>query len=117
MFFRNGRDCNKGGARVKKIVGIFVVLGLAVAAWASATYYIGGEVEKQYFAFLDQYSRQQPYVVLKNKSYRRGFLQSTAETVVLLIRSGRIPPLASFWCIPCGTGRSLSGKPRTAACF
>ncbi len=69
---------------MKKIIGIIAVMILAAAAWAGATYYIGGEIEKNYCAFLDQYSQQQPYIVLEKKSYRKGFLKSTAETVVTI---------------------------------
>lgn len=66
---------------MKKLVIVIVVVLLAVAGWAGATYYIGGEVERRYQAFIEENASWGP-LRLENRSYQRGFLASQAETLV-----------------------------------
>lgn len=64
---------------MKKIVTFLVIP--AALVYALAAYTLGGQVRDRYFSFLDEY-RQYGMVSLSNHSYERGFLSSTAQTLV-----------------------------------
>ncbi len=59
----------------------FVVLLLLAGVYAGSAYIFGGQVREQYFSFLKKYERY-GIVSLSNHSYERGFLSSTAQTLV-----------------------------------
>jgi len=60
---------------------LIAVVLLGVVGWAGATYVVGGRVEKQYFALLNQYQQWGP-VSLTSQGYQRGFLSAKAQTRV-----------------------------------
>lgn len=64
---------------MKKVL-TFVVIPAALA-YALAAYMLGGQVRDRYFSFLDD-NRQYGMVSLSNHSYERGFISSTAQTLV-----------------------------------
>jgi len=66
---------------VKKISVAVVVVVLAVVAWAGAAYVMGGDVEERYAAFLAEAGSWGP-ISIETRSYERGVLSSTAETVL-----------------------------------
>ncbi len=66
---------------MKKLVVLGVIVLLAVAGWAGATYVIGGKVQSRYTGLIDQYGHFGPFV-LTTKSFEKGFLTSTAQTVL-----------------------------------
>jgi len=66
---------------MKKGWVLIAVVLLGVVGWAGATYVVGGRVEKQYFALLNQY-QQWGSVTLTSQGYQRGFLSSKAQTLV-----------------------------------
>ncbi len=64
----------------KRIIVIGLVL-LSVVGWAGATYVVGGQVEDRYLSLLEQYKQYGP-ITLSNQGYQRGFLSSTAQTIL-----------------------------------
>lgn len=68
---------------MKKLVILSVVILLCVAGWAGATYLVGGQVESQYTRLLDEFGQLGP-ITMSQQSYQRGFLTSTARTVLEL---------------------------------
>lgn len=68
---------------MKKLVILIVVILLCIAGWAGATYVVGGKVESQYTSLLDEFGQLGPLTMIL-QSYERGFLSSTARTVLEL---------------------------------
>lgn len=65
---------------MKKVFAAVIVV-LAVVAWAGAAYVVGGDVEKRYGEFLADAGSWGP-ISVETRSYERGVLSSTAETVL-----------------------------------
>jgi len=68
---------------MKKLVILIIVILLCVAGWAGATYVVGGQVQSQYTHMIDEFGRLGP-ITMSQQSYQRGFLASTALTVLEL---------------------------------
>jgi len=68
---------------MKKLVILIVVILLCIAGWAGATYVVGGQVQSQYTHMIDEFGQLGP-ITMSQQSYQRGFLASTARTVLEL---------------------------------
>ena len=66
---------------MKKLVILLVIILLCLVTWAGATYVVGSKIEANYTTLLEKYPRFGP-VTLTGRNYQRGFLGSTAETVL-----------------------------------
>jgi uncharacterized protein YdgA (DUF945 family) len=74
---------------MKKLIILVVVVLLCIAGWAGATYFNSTRIEEQYQSLTEKYSRMGT-MTLASMNYQRGFLSSTAETLVE-VRIPKIP--------------------------
>jgi uncharacterized protein YdgA (DUF945 family) len=66
---------------MKKLIIIVVVVLLCIAGWAGATYFTSVKVEEQYHGLIEEHSVW-GMMTLTAQNYQRGFLSSTAETLL-----------------------------------
>lgn len=63
---------------MRKLLAVLIILA---GAYAGTAYILGGQVRERYFSVLEEYERY-GIVSLSNHAYERGFLSSTAQTLV-----------------------------------